>query len=211
MGLMDSVSELAGSRRGRQPHRAQHRRRHACAAWWRSSSRSASARCCSPAPRSRCHRRRHRHGAARRCRNATDPPFASCASRHRRHRPERSRRRAWRRSSAPSPPTCTPRDDRALLATAVAAVALTTLFIGAGTWLLGFFRLSRFIRFIPYPVDRRLPRRLRLAGVDRRRSTPSPAPTLSARRLPMLTEPTMPGPHAAAPRPDRRHCAGRSG
>ena len=39
-----------------------------------------------------------------------------------------------------------------MLATAVAAVALTTLFIGAGTWLLGFFRLSRFIRFIPFPV-----------------------------------------------------------
>ena len=31
-------------------------------------------------------------------------------------------------------------------------MALTTLFIGAGTWLLGFFRLSRFVRFIPFPV-----------------------------------------------------------
>ena len=45
-----------------------------------------------------------------------------------------------------------PGDDRALLATVVTAVALTTLTVGAGTWLLGFFRLSRFIRFIPFPV-----------------------------------------------------------
>ncbi len=43
-------------------------------------------------------------------------------------------------------------DGSAVLATAVAVVALTTLFIGAGTWLLGALRLSRFIRFLPYPV-----------------------------------------------------------
>ncbi len=45
-----------------------------------------------------------------------------------------------------------PGNDRAVLATIVAAVALTSLTIGAGTWLLGFFHLSRFIRFIPFPV-----------------------------------------------------------
>ncbi len=45
-----------------------------------------------------------------------------------------------------------PGNDHALLATVVAAVALTTLTIGATTWLLGFFQLSRFIRFIPFPV-----------------------------------------------------------
>ena len=45
-----------------------------------------------------------------------------------------------------------PGNDRAVLATVVAAVALTSLTIGTGTWLLGFFRLSRFIRFIPFPV-----------------------------------------------------------
>ncbi len=45
-----------------------------------------------------------------------------------------------------------PGNDRAVLATVVAAVALTTLAVGAGTWLLGHFRLSRFIRFIPFPV-----------------------------------------------------------
>jgi SulP family sulfate permease len=43
-------------------------------------------------------------------------------------------------------------DDAAVLATAIAVVAVTTLLIGAGTWLLGAFRLSRFIRFLPYPV-----------------------------------------------------------
>ncbi len=46
----------------------------------------------------------------------------------------------------------TPGNDRAVLATIVAAVALTTLFVGASTWLLGFFRLSRFVRFFPFPV-----------------------------------------------------------
>ncbi len=45
-----------------------------------------------------------------------------------------------------------PGNEQAVLATTVAAVASTTLFIGGGTWLLGAFRLSRFIRFIPYPV-----------------------------------------------------------
>ncbi len=45
-----------------------------------------------------------------------------------------------------------PGNDHALLATAVAAVALTTLTVGVGSWLLGFFHLSRFIRFIPFPV-----------------------------------------------------------
>lgn len=45
-----------------------------------------------------------------------------------------------------------PGDDAAVLATVVAAVALTTLAIGAGTWLIGYFRLSSFIRFIPFPV-----------------------------------------------------------
>ncbi len=45
-----------------------------------------------------------------------------------------------------------PGNDRAVLATIVAAVAATTLTVGAGTWLLGFFRLSRFVRFFPYPV-----------------------------------------------------------
>ena len=45
-----------------------------------------------------------------------------------------------------------PGNDRAVLATIVAAVALTSLTIGAGSWLLGFFHLSRFIRFIPFPV-----------------------------------------------------------
>ena len=39
-----------------------------------------------------------------------------------------------------------------ILATVVATVALTTVFIGASTSLLGIFGLSRFIRFIPHPV-----------------------------------------------------------
>jgi SulP family sulfate permease len=45
-----------------------------------------------------------------------------------------------------------PGNEHAVLATTVAAVAATTLFIGGGTWLLGAFRLSRVIRFIPFPV-----------------------------------------------------------
>ena len=45
-----------------------------------------------------------------------------------------------------------PGNDRAVLATVVAAIALTTLIVGAATWLLGFFRLSRFVRFFPFPV-----------------------------------------------------------
>ena len=45
-----------------------------------------------------------------------------------------------------------PGNDRVVLATVVVAVALTSLAIGAGSWLLGFFRLSRFVRFFPFPV-----------------------------------------------------------
>lgn len=45
-----------------------------------------------------------------------------------------------------------PGSEQTVLATAVAAVALTTLVVGAITSLLGVFRLSRFIRYIPYPV-----------------------------------------------------------
>ncbi len=44
------------------------------------------------------------------------------------------------------------RPPETLLATVVVTVAATTLVIGAGAWLLGTFRLSRFIRFIPFPV-----------------------------------------------------------
>ncbi len=43
-------------------------------------------------------------------------------------------------------------DEHSILATAVTAVAITTLLVGASTYLLGAFRLSSFIRFIPFPV-----------------------------------------------------------